>query len=47
MLVVAFAMPVLTGKMGLAADRSLFPEISVMSGLGWTSISKTSWMRLG
>jgi Flp pilus assembly protein TadG len=27
--------------------QPLFPGLSVMSGLGWTSINKTSWMRLG
>jgi Flp pilus assembly protein TadG len=26
--------------------RPLFPGLTVMSTLGWTSISKTSWMRL-
>jgi hypothetical protein len=27
--------------------QSLFPGLTVMSALGWTSIRKTSWMRLG
>lgn len=27
--------------------QPLFPGLTVMSALGWTSISKTSWMRMG